>query len=58
METSLQYAITTDVRLASSSFNTFSATTNKITIGSQTFETEQLAQLLKLLLKEHPELQI
>ena len=58
METSLQYAITTDVRLASSSFNTFSATTNKTIIGSETLETEQLAQLLKLLLKEHPELQI
>ena len=58
METSLQYAITADARLASSSFNTFSITTNKIIIGSETFETEQLAQLLKLLLKEHPELQI
>lgn len=58
METSLQYTIPTDVRLASSLFNTFSATTDKIVIGSETFETEQLAQLLKLLLKEHPELQI
>ena len=57
METSLQYA-TTGVRVASFSSNIFSIGTDKIIIGSQTFETEQLAQLLKLLLKEHPELQI
>lgn len=36
----------------------FSIGADKITIGSETFEIEQLAQLLKLLLKEHPELQI
>ena len=57
METSLQYA-TTGIRVASFQSNIFSIGTDKITIGSQTFETEQLAQLLKLLLKEHPELQI
>ena len=57
MATSLQYA-TTGIRADSYSPNVFSIRTDKITIGSQTFETEQLAQLLKLLLKEHPELQI
>ena len=57
METSLQYA-TTGVRVASFSSNIFSIGTDKIIVGSQTFETEQLAQLRKLLLKEHPELQI
>lgn len=49
---------TTGIRIDSYSPNVFSIGTDKITIGSQTFETEQLAQLLKLLLKEHPELQI
>lgn len=44
--------------VASFSSKVFSIGADKITIGSQTFETEQLAQLLKLLLKEHPELQI
>lgn len=49
---------TAGIRVGSYSPNTFSIAYNKITIGSETFEIEQLAQLLKLLLKEHPELQI
>lgn len=46
------------VSVVSFSPKVFSIGTDKIIIGSQTFETEQVAQLLKLLLKEHPELQI
>ena len=58
MQTTLQHLIPTDNYAASYSSNTLSIKTDKIVIGSETFETEQLAQLLKLLLKAHPELRI
>lgn len=58
MQISLQCVIPTDDCAASYSSNTLSIKTDKLVIGSETFETEQLAQLLKLLLKAHPELRI
>lgn len=51
-------SITPSVSIAIKTPPPFSVTPKTITIGSETFEIEQLAQLLKLLLKEHPELQI
>lgn len=51
-------SITPSVSIAIKTPSSFSVTPKTITIGSETFELEQLGLLLKLLLKEHPELQI